>query len=335
MERNVQMMQKRVAVFALMATAAVMLSGCGKKEFTMPYQLTPDVSAFGMETGGSVDLGNESFAAPFASSLCVRDDTTLSVDAVDLTQASAGILCDVNTGRVIYAKDETLQLAPASLTKVMTALVALENSTLDMKLTASENVQISESGATLMGLAPGDSMTMDQALHALLMQSANDAAVLIAENIGGSVEGFAEMMNQKAAALGATGCHFVNPHGLTADGHYVTAYDMYLIFAAAMQYDTFNQIIHTDHYETLYKDSEGNGKPYEAGTTNLFLKGDYNPPAGITVVGGKTGTTNVARNCLVLLSRDSAGNPYVSVILGAAERGILYQEMVALLGKIG
>ena len=278
---------------------------------------------------------DDTFADTFASQLCVRADDTLPSDAVDMTNASSGILCDVNGHRVIYAKDELLQLPPASLTKVMTALVALENSTLDQVLTASENVVITESGATLAGLQPGDTMTMDQALHALLMQSANDAAVMIAENIGGSVEGFAEMMNEKAKSIGATGCNFVNPHGLTADGHYVTAYDMYLIFAQAIQYDTFTQIIHTDHYETIYHDSEGKSKEYECGTTNLYLKGDYQAPGTVTVIGGKTGTTNAAGNCLVLMSSDSSGNPYVSVILGASERGLLYQQMTALLGKIG
>ncbi len=274
-------------------------------------------------------------AEAFAADLCVRDDTTLDSAAVDTAQSTSVILCDVNGNRVIYAKDENLQLPPASLTKVMTALVALENSQPDEVLTASENVRITESGATLCGLEPGDTMTMDQALHALLIQSANDAAVLIAEHVGGSVEGFAEMMNQKAHSLGATGCNFVNPHGLTADGHYVTAYDMYLIFAEAIKNDTFTQIIHTEQYDTVYHNAAGETKRYETSTTNQYLKGEQQAPEGVTVIGGKTGTTNAAGNCLVLMTQDAAGNPYVSVILGCSERQFLYQEMSALLGKIG
>ncbi|MBO4336503.1 MAG: D-alanyl-D-alanine carboxypeptidase [Lachnospiraceae bacterium] len=330
MERNVQ------TVKTLLVASFILLSvtGCGKKEIVMPYTLDPVNTAFSLERPG-VSIDSSDMAKPFAADLCVRDETTLPADQVDMSNAVSGILCDINTGRVIYAKDEMRTLPPASLTKVMTALVALENCGLDETLTASENVVITESGATLAGLAPGDTMTMDQALHALLMQSANDAAVMIAEHVGGSVEGFAAMMNEKARSLGATGCNFVNPHGLTADGHYVTAYDMYLIFAEAIKYDTFTQIIHTDTYETVYHDSEGNGKNYEAVTTNLFLKGERSAPEGITVIGGKTGTTNAAGNCLVLMSRDSSGNPYVSVILGATERGLLYEQMVQLLGKIG
>ena len=264
----------------------------------------------------------------------MRDETTLTSDTVALTESLSGILCDVNNNRVIYAKDENLQLAPASLTKVMTALVALKNSELDQVLTASENVVINESGATLCGLEAGDTMTMDQALHALLMQSANDAAVMIAENIGGSVEGFADMMNAEALRIGATNSHFVNPHGLTAEDHYVTAYDMYLIFKEAMKEDVFTQIIHLDSYETVYHNSLGENKSYSASTTNLYLKGDYASPEGITVIGGKTGTTNAARNCLVLMTRDSSGNPYVSVILNCSERQYLYQEMTELLKTI-
>ncbi|MCR4689974.1 MAG: serine hydrolase [Lachnospiraceae bacterium] len=337
MERNVQMIRffsgKRPRILCLLLIT-VLMTGCASQQISQQFTLDSSVSAFTLSSPGGVDLG-EGRAQAFAHDLCLRDDATLSSNSVDLSQALSGILCDVNKHRVIYAKDENMQLPPASLTKVMTALVALDNCTLDETLTASENVKINESGATLCGLEPGDTMTMDQALHALLMQSANDAAIMIAEHVGGSVEGFAQMMNDKAKSLGATGCNFVNPHGLTADGHLVTAYDMYLIFAAAMQYETFTSIIHMDHYDTVYHDAQGNGKSYETATTNLFLKGDYQSPEGITVVGGKTGTTTAARNCLVLLSRDSAGNPYVAVILGASERQYLYQEMVSLLGKIG
>lgn len=311
----------------------MLLSGCGKADNTqLEFDLSNNTSAFRFDAqmGGMSDER----ATMFAENLCLRDSATLPSDAVDLSEALSGILCDINNNRIMYAKDENLQLAPASLTKVMTALVALKNSDLDAVLTASANCHITESGATLCGLEAGDTMTMDQALHALLMQSANDAAVMIAENVGGSVEGFSDMMNEQAMKLGATNCHFVNPHGLTAEEHYVTAYDMYLIFKEAMKYDEFTQIIHLDDYTTTYHDLQGNPKEYSCSTTNLFLKGDYESPDGITVIGGKTGTTNAARNCLVLLSKDSSGNPYVSVILNCSERQLLYQEMAGMLKSI-
>lgn len=112
--------------------------------------------------------------------------------SVDMTQASAAVLFDVNNREVLYSKNAHERLYPASLTKVMTALVALKNASLDTVLTATDSVKINESGAQLCGLKSGDTMTLDQALHILLMYSANDAAMLIAENVGGSVDHFVE-----------------------------------------------------------------------------------------------------------------------------------------------
>lgn len=152
---------------------------------------------------------------PFASKLCVVTGDVSKGTDVDMSGAEAAGLFDIASSNVIYAKSVHERLNPASLTKVLTALCALKNSSLDEVLTASENVNISESGAVKLGLAPGDTMTMEQALHALLLKSANDVGVMIAEHVGGSVEGFAEMMNEMANSLGATNSHFVNPHGLT------------------------------------------------------------------------------------------------------------------------
>ena len=103
-------------------------------------------------------------------------------------------------------------------------------------------------------------MTLDQALHILLMYSANDAAMLIAENIGGSVDHFVEMMNEEAQRLGATNTSFANPHGLSDDNHYTSAYDLYLIFNEAIKYDSFNEIIHMTSYQTAYYDKDGKAK---------------------------------------------------------------------------
>lgn len=320
-------------LIAIGMLSLLVLTGCGSNDLPMAYQPEGNVSAYRFEKSGSFS-GEDGKAEAFAANLCLADEQTLSSNEVNLSEALSGVLCDINGKRIIYEKEANMQLAPASLTKVMTAYVALKNTELDMVLTASENVKITESGATLMGLEAGDKMTMDQALHALLMQSANDAAIMIAENVAGSEEAFCEMMNAEAKALGATNSHFLNPHGLTEDGHYSCAYDMYLIFRAVMDYPEFTQIIHQDTYETIYHDGEGNPKEYTCGTTNLFLRGDYSAPDGITVIGGKTGTTAAARNCLVLLSKDSAGNPYVSVILNCSERQFLYQEMTELLGEI-
>ena len=306
------------------------LTGCGNAEYAMPY--SPDYPVSSYRLDASVE--NADTAVPFAADLCVvAGDKTTGTDA-DMSQASAAALFDIDSNETIYAKNIYETLAPASLTKIMTALVALKYGSPDDILVATENVKITESGAQLCGLKAGDRMTLTQALHILLIHSANDAAILIAEGVGGSVEGFCELMNKEAKALGATNSHFVNPHGLTQENHYVTAYDMYLIFNAALEYDLINDIIHMTSYSTVYKDKDGNDKEISVNNTNLYLQGEKTAPDTVTVIGGKTGTTNAAGHCLILLSRDLAGKSYISVILRSEGRDILYQEMTDLLDEI-
>lgn len=271
---------------------------------------------------------------PFAINLCVSSENVFENTDVDLeTEASAGLF-DLNRKRVIYAKDIHERLNPASLTKIMTAVVALKYGDPDDMIVCSPNVKITESGATLCGLKAGDKLTLHQALHALLIHSSNDAAVAIAEHIGGSVEQFAAMTNEELLRIGATNSHFSNPHGLTEAEHYTTAYDMYLIMNEAVQYSLFNEIIQKTEYSSVYYDSNGNEKDMSFKSTNMFFRGNYTPPDKITVIGGKTGTTNAAGSCLVLLTKDPGGNPYISVILHATQRDLMYQQMIDLLEEI-
>ncbi len=308
----------------------VLLSGCGTKEIPLAYDPDGTISSFRI-TG----TNHSETAEPFAADLCVvTDNVNVDDSALDMSKASSAGLFDLNNADVLYAKNVHEQLQPASLTKLMTALVAMKYGNPDDVITASQNVIITEPGATLCGLQEGDQLTLNQALHALLISSANDAAVAIAEHIAGSVEEFTAMMNEEAKAIGATNSHFVNPHGLTADNHYVTAYDMYLIFNEALQYDLINEIIHMTSYDLVYTDKNGDSKRKTLNNSNQYLSGNQIAPEGVTVIGGKTGTTTAARNCLILLGRDTSGNPYISVILKAEDRGVLYEEMTGLLAKI-
>ena len=152
----------------------IFLSGCGSDSYEMAYDRNSTVSSFQFDT-----FSNSDFADGFAEDLCVTE-SEITPAGVDVSQAEAALLCDVNRKEVLYAKGMYTQLHPASLTKVMTALVALKYGNLDDELTASANVQITESGASLVGLKEGDKMTLSQALYCLLMPSGNDAAILIA-----------------------------------------------------------------------------------------------------------------------------------------------------------
>ena len=308
---------------------SVLLTGCMKPGIDVPYITDSDISAFSI-TNHKTDVKFDSFA----SALCVGNADVTANTQVNMTEASSAALFDVNNNNIIYGKNIHTRLAPASLTKILTAVIALEKGNPDDIIHATKEVNITESGATLCGLKEGDSLTLNQALHALLIQSANDAANAIAVHLGGSIEGFAEMMNEKARELGATNSNFVNPHGLSHDDHYSTAYDLYLIFNKAVQYETFNQIIHMAEYKTTYQDKDGNEKEMDFSTTNLFLRGQYNSPNKVTVIGGKTGTTQAAGSCLILLTKDASGNPYISVILRSKERVLLYEQMIDMLEEI-
>ena len=303
----------------------ISLAGCGKSELPMSYK-----STYTITTTTQVDSKVESFAA----TLAVTDSNVDGQTGASVEEQSSAGLFDVNRHEVLYAKDVHLQLAPASLTKIMTALVALKYGNTEDVITCSDEVTNIEYDATKIGLKAGDQLTMNQALHALLISSANDAAIAIAEHISGSVETFADLMNKEARLLGATNTNFENPHGLTSSEHYTTAYDLYLITKAAMEYSIFNEIVQTSEYETVYNDSAGNEKSMSFRTTNLFLRGDYSPPEKVTVIGGKTGTTNAAGNCLVLIVKDTGGNPYIGVILRASQRTIVNEEMAELLREI-
>lgn len=321
--------RKRALTAAL--AACVLFSGCGSLSYEIPYDINTSISAFRFE---STDADRT--ASAFASELCVVSGDVETGDEIESGSESYGsaILFDVNNRDIIYSKNATAKLYPASLTKVMTALLAIKYGNADDILTASDNVLITESGAQLCGFKPGDTMTLDQALHGLLMYSGNDAAILIAEYISGSVEKFAELMNTEAASLGATNTHFVNPNGLHDENHYSTAYDMYLIFNAAMQYPLFNEIIHMDSYTSSYKNSAGESAEMSFNTTNRYLKGEVEAPTEVTVIGGKTGTTNAAGSNLILLTRDSAGNPYISAVMKAQNGDTLYQKMNSMLKDI-
>lgn len=319
---------RKKRVFALILLASLTLTGCGSGSLDMPYDSNYQVSSFKL-----VQTVRQQTATPFASDLCVVDGDVSNPD-VALSDIGAAALFDLTNKETLYAKNANIQIHPASLTKIMTALVALKYGSPDDIFKASNNVIITESGAQLCGLKPGDSMSLDQALHILLLYSANDVAILIAEGVGGSVEHFTEMMNEEAKALGATNCSFLNPNGLTQDGHYVTAYDLYLIFSEAIKYDLFNEIIQMASYNTTYTGSDGTQKSFDKQTTNLYLRGDINMPDKITVIGGKSGTTKAAGHCLILLVRSSNGNPYISVIMKTDSTEDLYSKMTELLNSI-
>ena len=322
---------KKRRTAALLLTACLMTSltsGCGKNA-----QLTDAFSSDHPEYG--IQSQDDTMEIPyFAKDLCVTEGDAEEIEA-NTSEAGAALFFNVDTKEVLYAKNIYERLYPASTTKLMTALVALKNGDLDAQTTVSqEAVTFHESGVSTAKLKAGDVLTLRQLLYALLLPSANDAANVIAEQIGGSQDQFVEMMNAEAKELGATGSHFVNANGLHDENHYTTAYDLYLIFQAAMQYDDFMEIIQQKEYAASYTASDGS--PIEAtwSSSNQFTSGAVTVPDGVQAVGGKTGTTTAAKSCLVQLFTDEQGQRYVAIILGCKERGILYEEMQSFLSNL-
>ena len=199
----------------------------------------------------------------YAEELCVAQNDVALEGYTEDTELHSAALFDLTGERVLYSYKAHERLYPASTTKIMTALLAIENANLDDQVTISGNADASSfpADAQVCGLAKGEVWTLRDLLGALLLYSGNDAATAIAEYVGGSEEAFVNMMNRRAQELMANGTHFMNPHGLHDDNHYTTAYDLYLIFNECIKHEDFVNIIQSEAYTAYYTDVDGNSQP--------------------------------------------------------------------------
>lgn len=295
-------------------------------ELYRPYDKTDTV----LSAGNGITFG--SLADPFAEDLCVANGDT-NIGAVSVGAYSAGLF-DLNRKETVYAKDIFTQRSPASITKIMTALVALKYGNLDDLVTVTATARDIEYGSSVCDIKEGDVLSLRQLVYGLMVASGNDAAMMIAEHVGGSVDNFIAMMNEEAARIGATTTHFANPHGLTDPNHYTSVYDIYLIFNEALKYDLFQDIISRKNYYAEYTRIDGTPVAVTWESTNHYFTNDAEAPEHVFVYGGKTGTTDDAGACLALLSKDKFGNPYLSIILHSQSKDTLYPEMNQLLSLI-
>lgn len=242
-------------------------------------------------------------------------------------QAAAGVVLDMDTGAFLYSKNCDRKLYPASITKIMTCLLTLENADLDAVMTCSPIVYELDENASNTGLSDGEQMSIRDALYTLMLESANDTANALAEYVGGSMEGFAQMMNAKAESLGCTGTHFSNPSGLHADDHYTTAHDMALIAQAAYANETFRTMCGTVEYEVpptnMYEETRYLSNHHQ------MLKGDTDYYTS-WCTGGKTGFTQMAWNTLVTYG-ERDGKRLVCVLLHGNGADQNYLETIDLL----
>lgn len=269
----------------------------------------------------------------FAKNLCVVEGN-VPLESASLTAGQRGLLLDLTRKEVLFSQGGLDRVYPASITKIMTAMLAFKYGNMsDVVTITQENVTLEEQ-AQVCGFQEGDQVTMEQLVNCLLVYSGNDAASAIATHIGGTEAGFVEMMNTYAAALGCTGTHFTNPHGLQDPDHYTTPYDIYLMLKEALNYPDFVAISQQPSYTVVYTRSDGSQMSTWLEATDHYLTGEATAPKDVKVLGGKTGTTSEAGNCLALLSQNAYGQPYVSIVMGADTKDVLYVQMNSLLQNI-
>lgn len=226
------------------------------------------------------------------------------------TAAEAAVLMDGDTGEIIFAKNPKKWMHPASTTKIITLLTAIEEKAAQFDRLAYISKKAATTGEASLELRVEDQLPLQALLEAMMVVSGNDAAVAVAESVSGNVEEFVVQMNRVAKKAGAKSSSFKNPHGLTERGHYTTALDLATISAYGMKRPLFRDMVNFDYYEVLYE----NRPSEKVRTTNLFKRSGY---AGVN--GLKTGYTNAAGECLVA-SATRDGRTLVLVFLNNDER---------------
>ncbi len=260
----------------------------------------------------------------------------IGTDQVDSQVAEAAGLFNLTTGDVEYSQNLFGQMYPASTTKILTAYIILKYGNTDDMVTVSDTAVDQESDSSVCGLKSGDVISVYDLLRGMMLVSGNDAAVALAEYFSGSVDAFAERMNEEAHTLGATGTHYVNPNGMPDDNHYTCVYDMYLMFSAALQLPEFVDLISTASYEASYTDADGAAVTQTWNNTNRFTNGKVTVADGFTAIGGKTGTTNSAGYCLVQYAQNEQGDDLVSIVFkadGPSDLYLLTNELFSTFGK--
>lgn len=270
----------------------------------------------GEQTGAGAQIGTGEQTGPGAET-AAQTGQTVQVEQADIAapqvQAEAAVLYDATHGKFLFEKNADEKLYPASITKLMTALLVLEHSDMGETVTFSEAAVTNlESGAVTLNLAAGDRVSVKDCLYGLLLRSANEVANGLAEHVGGSVSGFADLMNAKAAALGCTNTHFVNPNGLNNRDHYTTCRDMAKIAEAAFANPTLCEIASTLSY-TFPATKNASARTITPGHKMLYPT-DSRYYEGI--VGGKTGYTSLAGNTLVTCT-EKDGVRMIAVVLKA------------------
>ncbi len=323
----------RILIVLLIIVAALIITVTGAtaadRNLPMPIPYTNETYAY--HTVGRAAMLSDS---SMASRLCVGDNNVDNAGVSLRSDSEHAALFSLDDHSVLYAKGMYEKIYPASITKIMTAILALKYGNMDDTVTINWQDVSLEPGSQVVGFQIGDKVKMSELLHGLLIHSGNDCAQAIARHVAGSMDKFVEMMNEEADELGCTGTHFMNPTGLHNENHYTTVYDIYLMLNEAITNDTFVNVMQVGVYDLQYENAAGSEKHVTLDATDHYLTGETDPPKNVTVLGGKTGTTDAAGNCLAIESQNAYGQPYISIVVGAKTKDALYTDMNSLLSLI-
>lgn len=313
-----------------MSLAVLLTAGCaGSPSVLLSYTDTDVFNGYDI-----VNYTDTTVAGLLGENFSVVTEAENHMEDEAITAPSV-LLVNADDNDLIFADNVYQRMYPASVTKLLTALVVLKHGNLEDTTTISYDAShITVPGAKLCKFEEGDSISIETLLGSLLVYSGNDAGIALAEHIAGSEEAFVKMMNEEAKAIGAVDTHFVNSHGLHDDDHYTTVYDMYLVFKELLNYDKFVSFINLPTYTAVYRDAAGNSKEVNFESTNLYFTGLAKAPSGITVIGGKTGTTSRAGYCLTLYFKDRKGTGYIAEIFKAENQTRLYEQLTHLMELI-
>lgn len=319
---------RTIITLLIVTFITTLLTGCSYTSYNVNDQLHID-SNVSLPIVRPSGLATENVVIPYDS--YVFDE--------DANEFSAGLLVNQTTNSVVCAVNPHKKIYPASMTKIMTAIIVMDaiksgQITISDTVVIQKKIEFNEDDVAVLGLKPGDYITVNELLHGLLISSYNDCAVVLARYVSGSVNDFVELMNNKAAELGATNTHFVNPHGLHDNKHYTTPYDLYLIFKEFLQYDTLINIDSKSTYTlVLYREEEK--MEFELTATNAFLSNSFDIPSGYSITGWKTGTTERAGACIILeFISEETGDRYICLVSNAKDHESLYQSVQDLLKQI-
>ena len=319
---------KKIRIIAMTMAITILLSGCGwsDKNVLLAHEhgLSEDVDSV-----SSLAAGTQQWSG---AQLCIPDEQAMYED--EEINAQTALLFRLDQPEAVYAKNVYQEMNPASITTLFTAYVVLQNKELSDTVTVTADAVSNLYRTSTVGLEQGNQLTVEQLLYGMLLCSGVDAANVLAIETAGSMEAFVRMMNAAAEDCGCVDTQFENPNGLTATGHYTSAYDIYLILRRLSEDERFMKIISAGTYEAVYKDADGNKKEETYTSTVQYVEDGVSQIGSVSIVGGKTGTTQSAGHCLALICENREGERYLAVVMKASSRDRLYEQIEHIVKKI-